>query len=107
MRLVLFDLLYHRGRSLLAEPFRVRHERLAELCATLAVAELALADGVIGPGRAFFAAAIAAGHEGVVAKRLDASYRPGHRSPLGERSNHATSRNGLPEPKRDAAPCAI
>jgi bifunctional non-homologous end joining protein LigD len=80
VHLVLFDLLYFRGRSLLAEPFRVRHEHLAELCATLALPELALADGVIGNGRAFFAAAIAAGHEGVVAKRLDAIYRPGRRS---------------------------
>jgi ATP-dependent DNA ligase len=81
VRLVLFDLLYFRGRSLLAEPFRVRHECLAELCATLALPELALADGVLGTGRVFFAAAIAAGHEGVVAKRLDSPYRPGRRSP--------------------------
>jgi bifunctional non-homologous end joining protein LigD len=79
--LVLFDLLCFRGRSLLDEPFRGRHERLAKLCATLAVPELTLADGVIGNGRAFFAAAIAAGHEGVVAKRLDSAYRPGRRSP--------------------------
>jgi hypothetical protein len=58
----------------------LRHERLAVLCAALAVPELALADGVFGTGRVFFAAATTAGHEGVVAKRLNSSYRPGRRS---------------------------
>jgi bifunctional non-homologous end joining protein LigD len=80
VRLILFDLLYHRGRSLLAESFRSRRERLSQLFATLNVPELALAEGVVDSGRAFFAAAVAAGHEGIVAKRLDSRYRPGHRS---------------------------
>jgi len=42
--------------------------------------ELAVAPGMVGAGRAFFAAAVAAGHEGVVAKRLDAPYCPGRRA---------------------------
>ena len=80
VRLVLFDMLYYRGRSLLGEPFHIRCNCLAELCAKLEMPELAVAPGTVGAGRAFFAAAVAAGHEGVVAKRLDSPYRPGRRS---------------------------
>jgi len=36
-------------------------------------------DGIVGAGWAFFEEAVAAGHEGVVAKRLSAHYRPGKR----------------------------
>jgi len=37
--------------------------------------------GVVGAGTAFFAAAVAQGHEGIVAKLLTSRYRPGRRSP--------------------------
>jgi DNA ligase-1 len=77
---VLFDLLYYRGRSLLGEPFHIRCHCLAELFTKLEMPELAVAPGTVGAGRAFFAAAVAAGHEGVVAKRLDAPYCPGRRA---------------------------
>jgi len=80
VRLVLFDMLYYRGRSLLGEPLHIRCHCLAELCAKLELPELAVAPGMVGAGRAFFAAAVAAGHEGIVAKRLDSPYRPGRRS---------------------------
>ena len=80
VRLVLFDLLYYRGRSLLAEPLHVRCDCLAEACAPLEMPELTVAEGIVGAGRAFFAAAVAGGHEGVVAKRLDAPYCPGRRA---------------------------
>jgi hypothetical protein len=80
VRIVLFDLLYYRGRSLLAEPLHVRCDCLAEACAPLEMPEVTVAEGIVGAGRAFFAAAVAAGHEGVVAKRLDAPYCPGRRS---------------------------
>lgn len=36
--------------------------------------------GIVGAGKAFFAAAVAQGHEGVVAKQLASPYRPGFRS---------------------------
>jgi len=42
--------------------------------------EVTVVEGIVGAGRAFFAAAVAAGHEGVVAKRLDAPYCPGRRA---------------------------
>jgi ATP-dependent DNA ligase len=79
VRLVLFDILYHRGCSLLAEPLRIRRECLAEVCAKLEIPEVACAEGIVGAGRALFAAAVAQGHEGVVAEHLDSSYRPGRR----------------------------
>ena len=78
--LVLFDILYHRGCSLLAEPLRIRCECLAEECAKLELPEVACAEGIVGAGRALFVAAVTQGHEGVVAKHLDSSYRPGRRS---------------------------
>src|SRR5262249_28127894 len=37
--------------------------------------------GVVGAGTAFYQAVVASGHEGVVAKSLAATYRPGNRSP--------------------------
>jgi ATP-dependent DNA ligase len=77
---VLFDLLYHRGRCLLKEPLARRREVLAELCRLLDVAEALFAEAVVGQGKALYAAALARGHEGVVAKHLASTYRPGRRS---------------------------
>jgi ATP-dependent DNA ligase len=78
---VVFDLLWLRGRSLLRQPLRQRREALAELCATTPLPGVVFSAGVTGAGRAFYAAAVAAGQEGVVAKHLASAYRPGRRSP--------------------------
>jgi ATP-dependent DNA ligase len=78
---LLFDLLYHGGRCLLNEPLARRREALAALCAGLHLPELLFSAGVMGTGTALYAAALARGHEGVVAKRLASPYRPGRRSP--------------------------
>src|SRR5262249_11870813 len=40
---------------------------------------VALCDGVVGEGKAFFQAAIAAGHEGIVGKKLTSRYIPNRR----------------------------
>jgi ATP-dependent DNA ligase len=42
---------------------------------------LLFSAGVVEAGTALYALALARGHEGVVAKRLDSTYRPGRRSP--------------------------
>jgi ATP-dependent DNA ligase len=77
VRYVVFDMLYHRGRCLTGQPFEERlhllHTHLPELPC------VALCEGVIGEGRAAFQAAVAAGHEGVVAKRLTGRYLPNQR----------------------------
>jgi bifunctional non-homologous end joining protein LigD len=78
---VVFDLLWLRGQSLLRESLARRRQALAELCATTAIPGVVFSAGVAGSGRAFYAAALAAGQEGVVAKHLASAYRPGRRSP--------------------------
>jgi bifunctional non-homologous end joining protein LigD len=77
---VLFDLLYHRGDCLLQEPLSRRREVLAEACCRLDVGEVHFSEAVVGPGTALYAAALARGYEGVVAKHLASTYRPGRRS---------------------------
>jgi bifunctional non-homologous end joining protein LigD len=78
---VLFDLLSVRGQALLQEPLVRRRERLRELLDKVQEPLLAYSDGVVGAGREFFARVVAAGHEGVMAKRQASSYQPGQRSP--------------------------
>jgi bifunctional non-homologous end joining protein LigD len=79
MRYVLFDLLYHAGRCLVRESLARRREMLAEICQRLDAADVQFSAGVTGAGKAFSEAAIARGHEGVVAKHLGSTYRPGRR----------------------------
>ncbi|MBC7106573.1 MAG: ATP-dependent DNA ligase [Firmicutes bacterium] len=76
-----FDILYHRGKSLMERPLRERKEVL--LASVRPGPHLAVPEGAGGEeGEAYFAAAVKAGLEGVVAKRLDGPYLPGRRSPL-------------------------
>ena len=81
VRYVVFDLLYHAGRSLLHEPLARRRDVLATLCQRLEAAEVQFSQGVVGQGRAWYASALAQGQEGIVAKHLASTYRPGRRSP--------------------------
>ena len=73
-----FDLLEADGEPLLAEPYERRYERLAEhVDAAARPPRLVTAD--TAEAQTFFDAAIAAGHEGLVAKKLDAPYEAGAR----------------------------
>jgi bifunctional non-homologous end joining protein LigD len=78
---VLFDLLVERGRALLREPLQQRQARLRDLLAGVTAPALLYSDGVVGRGRAFFAQAVAQGHEGIVAKHRASRYLPGKRAP--------------------------
>jgi bifunctional non-homologous end joining protein LigD len=80
VRYVLFDLLYHAGRCLVREPLAQRREVLALVSQRLDAADVQFSAGVIGTGKSFYEAAIARGHEGVMAKHLASTYRPGRRS---------------------------
>ena len=73
-----FDLLHLDGRDLVDEPATVRHALMAEvLPAGLRVPRLVTGD--VAEAEAFFADAVARGHEGVVVKSLDGPYAAGRR----------------------------
>ncbi|HEY8045751.1 MAG TPA: ATP-dependent DNA ligase [Streptosporangiaceae bacterium] len=73
-----FDLLHLDGRDLIDEPATVRHALMAGvLPADLRVPRLVTGD--VAEAEAFFADAVARGHEGVVLKSLDAPYAAGRR----------------------------
>jgi ATP-dependent DNA ligase I len=74
----LFDLLHLNGSDLIDEPAAERHRLLAEIApATLLTPRIVTAD--LAEAEAFFADAVARGHEGVVLKSLEAPYRAGRR----------------------------
>jgi ATP-dependent DNA ligase len=65
----------HAGTSV-----RERRAALQELVQRLHEPVLLFSEGVVGPGKAFFAALVAQGQEGMMAKHLASRYRPGRRS---------------------------
>ena len=79
-RYVVFDALYDAGRCLLHEPLAQRRQVLAHVCQQLAAPEVRFSEGILGAGTALYAAVVAQGQEGVMAKHLASTYRPGRRS---------------------------
>jgi len=77
LRLTLFDALLVDDQTLLVSAARERFAALGELAPALAVPRLITADAA--EANAYFEAAIAQGHEGVMAKALDAPYDAGNR----------------------------
>jgi DNA ligase-1 len=71
-----FDVLYVDGASLLAEPYTVRYDTLARF-----IPESwripRIVSGEVDEAQQFFDAAIARGHEGLMAKSLQAAYKRG------------------------------
>jgi len=77
LRLHAFDCLHAAGEDLLDEPLRTRHDRLAEVLPEAAASvEFATDPAAI---EAAEAAALDAGHEGVMLKNPEAAYTPGDR----------------------------
>ena len=72
-----FDCLYADGRSFIVEPQRERFAALGRAVGSLAVPHEVISDA--DAAAAFFERAIASGHEGVMAKSLDATYAAGSR----------------------------
>ena len=77
---LLFDLLYHQGRSLLQETYSQRRSVLQDLLNQINAPELVFSAGIAEWGQPFFEEVVAQGHEGVMAKRLSSPYLPGRRS---------------------------
>ena len=78
MRATFFDCLYHDGESLADRPARDRFRRLAQ-AVPLALRIPQLITSSEAEAQAFYEAALAAGHEGLMAKSLDALYEAGNR----------------------------
>jgi ATP-dependent DNA ligase len=76
---LVFDALYDHGRCLLGNPLSERRAWARQRVAALADERVVFSAGVVGAGRTFFAQAVAAGQEGVLAKQLASAYRPGRR----------------------------
>jgi DNA ligase-1 len=73
-----FDCLRREGDDLIALPARERFSAMAEaLPSPLLIPRIVTGDAAVG--EAFLAAALAAGHEGVMAKSLEAPYEAGRR----------------------------
>jgi len=76
--LMLFDLLWLDGHSLMGEPYEVRRERLTRL--GLDGPAFKTPEAHRGDGAALLEATAQQGLEGLVAKRVDSKYEPGRRS---------------------------
>jgi bifunctional non-homologous end joining protein LigD len=76
---MIFDLLWLDGHSLMELPYEERRARLAEL--DLNGDRWRTPEYVAGHGKQMLEATAEQGLEGIVAKRLDAPYEPGRRSP--------------------------
>ncbi|HZD41949.1 MAG TPA: ATP-dependent DNA ligase, partial [Terriglobales bacterium] len=77
----LFDCLFLNDRSLIDEPYEARWLKLSEICAGKHLATRRVAENPV-EAEAFFHQAIAAGHEGLMAKSLNSPYMPGNRGKL-------------------------
>jgi len=78
LALFFFDCLLANGRPLVDEPYERRWAALAEATGGRYLAERAVVDSAEA-GEAFLARALAAGHEGLMAKDLRSGYEPGGR----------------------------
>ena len=77
---VVFDLLYVRYGSIMNQPCSERRERLREMVRKLDVTCVAMSEGVVGDGLAYYEQAVRMELEGIVAKRLSSTYFPGQRT---------------------------
>jgi DNA ligase-1 len=78
LRLYLFDALYIDGGSLVSLPYSERRKVLAENAGEISLTDQLITDDVQA-GEGFLRSALDAGHEGLMAKKLDSPYTPGIR----------------------------
>ncbi len=78
LTLVLFDILYLNGESLITNTYLKRRQILAQVAGNLPLSKQLVTDQ---PVRAqdFLQEALKAGHEGLMAKKLESTYTPGRR----------------------------
>jgi DNA ligase-1 len=78
LTLYLFDILYLNGASLIALSYAQRRQILAENAGQIPLSKQIVTEK-IGEAEGFLKEAIAAGQEGLMAKKLDSPYTPGSR----------------------------
>lgn len=78
VKLYLFDILYQNGKSLISKPYLERRQILAENVSKISLTKQLITDKGEEAER-FLKEAVDAGHEGILAKRLDSGYTPGAR----------------------------
>jgi len=78
IKLYLFDVLYLNGKSLVSIPYAQRRQMLTENAGQIHLTERKVTDKTEEAER-FLKEAMDAGHEGLMAKRLDGQYTPGIR----------------------------
>jgi len=78
LTLILFDILYLNGESLINKPYLRRRQILQETAGNIPLSQQIVTDQP-RHAQAFLQEALAAGHEGLMAKKLDSPYTPGRR----------------------------
>ena len=78
IKLFLFDILYLNGQSLIALPYVQRRQILAENAGEIPLTKQTI-TGSVEEAEQFLKEATSAGHEGLMAKKIDSDYVPGIR----------------------------
>jgi DNA ligase-1 len=78
LTLYLFDILYLNGESTIAKPYTERRQLLSETAGKIALTSQ-IQTGEAEKAQAYLQEALAAGHEGLMAKKPDSPYTPGRR----------------------------
>jgi DNA ligase-1 len=78
LTLILFDVLYLNGESLITNTYLKRRQILTETAGNIPISRQYITDSPI-KAQEFLNEALEAGHEGLMAKKLESSYTPGRR----------------------------
>jgi DNA ligase 1 len=78
LKLYLFDILYLDGQNLISKPYVKRREKLGAIAGKIPLTVQLITDRIEEATR-FLKQAIDAGHEGLMAKKLEGAYTPGIR----------------------------
>jgi len=78
LTLYIFDILYLNGDSLITLPYHKRRQILEQNVGEISLSKQIVTDK-IDEADGFLKEAVAAGHEGLMAKKLDSQYTPGRR----------------------------
>src|SRR5262249_42165498 len=88
---VAFDLLYQGFKPIMDQPCESRREQLQGMLGPYAGPRLAISQGVLGDGEAYFRQVSKMGLEGVIGKRRDGRYLPGKRTDSWVKFKHRTT----------------